>query len=179
MYEAKVKATGKRFAVKITKAFNKNDFIDYRQEAEILQVVKHPNIIDFFGNYESTKEIFTVLELLDGGELFDRIVKKTQYNEKEARDIVCTVLSAIKCCHDQNIVHRYLTIPIISFIHQTFSFCRDLKPENLLMTTKFDDAQIKLADFGFATKVEGLSLTKRCGSPAYVAPEILAKKNYG
>lgn len=56
---------------------------------------------------------------------------------------------------------------------------RDLKPENLLMTGKDDSADLKLVDFGFAAKVEGFSLTNQCGTPAYVAPEIIRKQPHG
>jgi serine/threonine protein kinase len=75
--------------------------------------------------------------------LFDRIVEKTFYNEKEAKDLVQILLSAIKYCHDRNIVHR------------------DLKPENLLLTSKRDSADVKIADFGFAVECTDESLTAR------------------
>jgi calcium/calmodulin-dependent protein kinase I len=56
---------------------------------------------------------------------------------------------------------------------------RDLKPENLLMATKNDDANVKLADFGFAVVANGMSITSQCGTPGYIAPEILENKPYG
>ena len=88
---------------------------------------------------------------------------QSYYNEREARDLVKLLLEAIKYCHDANVVHR------------------DLKPENLLLTSKDDDASIKLADFGFAKRVEFNSegLVTACGTPGYVAPEILEGKSYG
>mgnify|MGYP003386813274 CR=1 FL=1 len=83
--------------------------------------------------------------------MFDRIVSKTFYNEKEARDLVYILLSTIQHLHDHNIVHK------------------DLKPENLLLVNKDDDATIKLADFGFASRIdpsEGkYTLTNPCGTP--------------
>ncbi|CAM9806147.1 unnamed protein product, partial [Choristocarpus tenellus] len=75
--------------------------------------------------------------------------------EKEARDLCRILLGAIKYCHDQGIVHR------------------DLKPENLLLASKNDDANVKLADFGFARSVRDGLLREQCGTPGYVAPEIL------
>ncbi|CAM9801349.1 unnamed protein product, partial [Sphacelaria rigidula] len=86
---------------------------------------------------------------LEGGELFDRIVSKTFYNEKEARDLVRTLLRTVKHLHDQNIIHR------------------DLKPENLLLVSKEDDANLKIADFGFAKKHDANSdvLRAQCGTP--------------
>ncbi|CAM9242759.1 unnamed protein product, partial [Choristocarpus tenellus] len=95
------------------------------------------------------------------GELFDRIVSKVVYNEKEARDLVCTLLEAVKYCHDRGIVHR------------------DLKPENLLLVSEDNDALVKVADFGFAQKfMPDIGLTTQCGTPGYVAPEILMRKKY-
>lgn len=104
---------------------------------------------------------FSVLHVIEGGELFDRIVSKTFYSELEARDVVFTLLSAIDYCHSRDIVHR------------------DLKPENLLLASTDDDSAIKLADFGFAAKAVGNSLRTQCGTPGYVAPEILMDKPHG
>jgi calcium/calmodulin-dependent protein kinase I len=98
---------------------------------------------------------------LEGGELFDRIVKKAFYNEKEARDLVFILLKAIKYLHDKGIVHR------------------DLKPENLLLKSKDNDAEVTLADFGFATYSKGDDITNQCGTPGYIAPEILKCVPYG
>jgi calcium/calmodulin-dependent protein kinase I len=96
-------------------------------EIKILQEIRHPNIMSLVDHFEEPKMYYLVTELLEGGELFDRIVEKEYYTEKEARDLVKILLSAIKFIHDRNIVHR------------------DLKPENLLLTSKNDDANIKIA----------------------------------
>lgn len=154
---------GRRVAVKIItrKDLSEADDESLRQEVAILGKLRHPNITRLVDFFEEPEHYYVVLEYLDGGELFDRIVKKTYYSEKEARDLVFTVLKAIKFCHDQHIVHR------------------DLKPENLLLASKSDDSDIKLADFGFATYAEGLTITSQCGTPGYIAPEILKSKPYG
>jgi serine/threonine protein kinase len=73
----------------------------------------------------------------------------------------------------------FLTVPIISISNYIHGLCSDLKPENLLMANKYDDSNVKIADFGFAKHAEGLTLTTQCGSPGYVAPEILENKKYG
>ena len=105
---------------------------------------------------------YLVMEVMSGGELFDRIVQKSFYSEKEARDLVKILLDAICYMHERNIVHR------------------DLKPENLLLQNKDNDSDIRLADFGFAKRVKGnLSLSTQCGTPGYVAPEILKGDKYG
>lgn len=77
-----------------------------RSEVSLLQSLNHPNIVRGFEFFEEPKQFYFVLEKVDGGELFDRIVKKTHYNEKEARDLVRVLLNGIKYCHDRNIAHR-------------------------------------------------------------------------
>jgi len=153
----------KKVAVKIVQrsGLSHEDELSLRSEVDILLKLKHANIVQAYDFFEEDKVFYVILECLEGGELFDRIVKKTYYNEKEARDLVVIVLQAIKYCHDRNIIHR------------------DLKPENLLLTSKHDDANIKLADFGFATYCDGYNITTQCGTPGYIAPEILERKPYG
>ncbi|CAM9817731.1 unnamed protein product, partial [Ascophyllum nodosum] len=85
----------------------------------------------------------------------------TFYNEEEARDLCRVLLRAVKYLHDQGVVHR------------------DLKPENLLVASKTDDTSIRLADFGFACNVRDRLATDPCGTPAYMAPEILWARPYG
>mmetsp|Transcript_7741 Transcript_7741/g.8449 ORF Transcript_7741/g.8449 Transcript_7741/m.8449 type:complete len:383 (-) Transcript_7741:100-1248(-) len=154
---------GRKVAVKVVTRANlaKEDEDSLRSEVQILTSINHPNIVKAFEFFEEEKYFYVILEYLDGGELFDRIVKKTFYNEKEARDLVQTLLLALKYLHHKNIVHR------------------DLKPENLLMATQNDDANVKLADFGFAVIAEGNTVTSQCGTPGYIAPEILENKSYG
>ncbi|CAB1103672.1 unnamed protein product [Ectocarpus sp. CCAP 1310/34] len=125
----------------------------------IMLELDHPNIIKLLDFFEKKDHFYMVVEKVRGGELFDRIVEKVVYNEKEARDLVSTLLQAVKYCHDRGIVHR------------------DLKPENLLLVSEEDDALVKVADFGFAQKFMPESgLTTQCGTPGYVAPEILMRK---
>jgi len=132
-----------------------------RREVEILASLHHRSVVRSFDFIETPTRFYVVMEQVQGGELFDRILKKKHYTEKEARDLVVVLLTAIKHCHDNRIAHR------------------DLKPENLLMTSKEDDADLKLVDFGFAARCEGNSLTNQCGTPAYVAPEIVRKQPHG
>ena len=91
---------------------------------------------------------YLVMDCVSGGELFDRIVAKSYYNEAEARTTCKILLEAIGYCHDHHVAHR------------------DLKPENLLLRSKEDDSSIKIADFGFAKVVERPgSLKTQCGTP--------------
>ena len=97
---------------------------------------------------------------MNGGELYDQLCQKQFYNEKDCRDICRTIFEAIAYCHSQRVAHR------------------DLKPENLLLKESFGH-EIKVADFGFAKRVNHPeSLTTRCGTPAYTAPEIINHKSY-
>ncbi len=102
----------KKVAVKIvTRAGLKpEDDAALRQEVKILERLQHKNIVHQIDFFEEEKYFYIILEYLDGGELFDRIVKKTFYNEKEARDLVMVVLGAIQYIHSINVIHRYALI---------------------------------------------------------------------
>ncbi|KAJ1455161.1 kinase-like domain-containing protein [Pelagophyceae sp. CCMP2097] len=144
-----------------TAEFKDEDIDSLHEEVAVLRSVDHPNIIKLYDFYEEKKMFFICIELMEGGELFDRIVKKTFFNEKEARDLTRILLDALAYLHRRKIVHR------------------DLKPENLLLKSPYNDFDIKIADFGFAKSVDGKSLDTQCGTPGYVAPEILKGAKYG
>ena len=128
-------------------------------EISILVELKSPLIMRLYEVYDAPKTYQLVTELVEGGELFDRIVEKEKYSEADARAVVRNMVSAIDYIHGHNVVHR------------------DLKPENILLVSPDDDAQIKLADFGFAKHV--YEATSACGTPGFVAPEILKGNKYG
>ena len=133
----------------------------FNDEVQIMLDLQHQHIIHLHELYKNSEYFFLVMEKLNGGELFDRLCQKEVFTEKEARDTMRTILDAIAYCHDQGIAHR------------------DLKPENLLLTSLDDDAKVKIADFGFAKRVpRPCSLSTRCGSPAYMAPELVNYKMY-
>ena len=129
---------------------------------EVLQSVHHPNIIELEEVFETEDTLYIVTEMVTGGELFDRIVSKGSYTEKDAATLVVKFLEALDYIHDKGIVHR------------------DLKPENLLLKSKDNDTDVKLADFGLS-KILGseVMMQTACGTPGYVAPEILLAKGYG
>ncbi|XP_063191829.1 serine/threonine-protein kinase DCLK2 isoform X1 [Chroicocephalus ridibundus] len=156
------RSTGKEFALKIidkAKCCGKEHLIE--NEVSILRQVKHPNIIMLIEEMDTPTELFLVMELVKGGDLFDAITSSTKYTERDGSAMVYNLASALKYLHGLNIVHR------------------DIKPENLLVCEYPDGTKsLKLGDFGLATVVEGPLYTV-CGTPTYVAPEIIAETGYG
>ncbi|KNE60468.1 CAMK/CAMK1 protein kinase [Allomyces macrogynus ATCC 38327] len=156
------RATGVRFAVKIidkAKCRGKESMI--QSEVEILKRVKHRNIIRLFEMYESPLKIFLVMELVTGGELFDRIVERGHYTESDAAKIVYEILRGVQYLHRLNICHR------------------DLKPENLLFYDATPDSRIMISDFGLSKIFDDVQLMRTaCGTPGYVAPEVLRREGY-
>jgi len=156
------KSTGKTFAVKkIKKSLVEGDDIKLlRREIHIMKKVDHPNILKLFEVYESEKKFYLVMELVSGKELFDKIVERGQYSEKDASNIVKQIVSAVAYLHDNGIAHR------------------DLKPENILSAGADDQEIVKIADFGFSKNFDDEKLMTSCGSPGYVAPEVLTCESY-
>uniref|UniRef100_A0A669BBY5 Serine/threonine-protein kinase DCLK2 n=1 Tax=Oreochromis niloticus TaxID=8128 RepID=A0A669BBY5_ORENI len=155
-------STGKEFALKIidkTKCSGKEHLIE--NEVAVLRKVKHPNIIMLIEEVDTPSELYLVMELVKGGDLFDAITSSAKYTERDASIMVYNLAGALKYLHSLNIVHR------------------DIKPENLLVFEYPDGTKsLKLGDFGLATVVEGPLYTV-CGTPTYVAPEIIAESGYG
>ncbi|XP_019621245.1 PREDICTED: serine/threonine-protein kinase DCLK1-like isoform X1 [Branchiostoma belcheri] len=130
-------------------------------EVAILRVVKHPNIILLLEEYNTPTDLYLIMELVKGGDLFDAIATATKYTERDASGMVYNLASAMKYLHSLSIVHR------------------DIKPENLLVCEHEDGSKsLKLGDFGLATVVKEPLFTV-CGTPTYVSPEIIAEIGYG
>mmetsp|Transcript_45125 Transcript_45125/g.109828 ORF Transcript_45125/g.109828 Transcript_45125/m.109828 type:complete len:1253 (-) Transcript_45125:37-3795(-) len=128
---------------------------------EILNLQKvraGPNIVQLYEVFEEQTYCYLVTELMPGGELFDRIIEKKTFSEKEARNSIRCVLEALQYMHEHRVAHR------------------DLKPENLLLKDPNGLIPVKLADFGFAKSVEKKNSCRTlCGTPGYLAPEILER----
>lgn len=150
------------------KMLSEKDIKALQREVRILKHLKHSNIISFKGFYQDKKSamFFIVTEYCGGGELFDAIVAKTYYDETATRQMMRPLIDAVRYLHVRNVTHR------------------DLKPENILLSLphkngKVDVSSLKLADFGFAFQhsqaihPDHQRLQTVCGSPIYVAPEIL------
>jgi calcium/calmodulin-dependent protein kinase I len=157
------KKTKEKVAIKVIDRANVGK--DYEKnllmEMEILQRVHHPNIIQLHEMIEEDNKIYFAMELVTGGELFDRIVEKGSYTEEDAKVLVRKIVSAIEYLHDMNIAHR------------------DLKPENLLVKSIADDTEVKIADFGLSKIIDEQKMMQTaCGTPGYVAPEVLNAEGY-
>jgi len=148
-------------AVKIIDKNKVEDMGDIEREVDIMNKIDHENIIKLYEIFDESKKMNLVMELVTGGELFDRIVARGNYSEKDAANVMETLCKALKYLHDMNIVHR------------------DLKPENILLESPAEDAPIKVADFGLARMISNKDMMKTaCGTPGYVAPEVLQNKGY-
>ncbi|KAK8446908.1 hypothetical protein SEVIR_9G561900v4 [Setaria viridis] len=132
-----------------------------KREISTMKLIKHPNVVQLHEVLASKTKIYMVLEFVDGGELFDKIVNSGRLSEDEARRYFHQLINAVDYCHSRGVYHR------------------DLKPENLLLDSH---GSLKVSDFGLSafapqTKEDGL-LHTTCGTPNYVAPEVLADKGY-
>ncbi|EGG06528.1 uncharacterized protein MELLADRAFT_106638 [Melampsora larici-populina 98AG31] len=135
---------------------NTQNLVNFQREIEILEKVDHPNIVKFFESFEDEEFIWIVLELVDGGEYLDYVCNSNGLDEESCRIITAMLLQALAYLAALNIAHR------------------DLKPENILMTSGANPRP-KIADFGLAKQLTkpNARFKTQCGTPAYLAPEIV------
>ncbi|XP_065532876.1 hormonally up-regulated neu tumor-associated kinase isoform X2 [Lathamus discolor] len=158
--------TGEKVAVKVIdkKRAKKDTYVtkNLRREGQIQQMIRHPNIAQLLDILETENSYYLVMELCPGGNLMHKIYEKKRLEEHEARKYIRQLILAVEHLHRAGVVHR------------------DLKIENLLLD---EDNNIKLIDFGLSNcaGILGYSdpFSTQCGSPAYAAPELLARKKYG
>jgi calcium/calmodulin-dependent protein kinase I len=150
--------TGQQVAIKIVdKARYRVGDVSLQREIEVLCMVDHPNCVQLYAVYYTLQNVYIVMELVSGGELLDRITERGNYTEQVAAALITQILQGVAYLHSHGIVHR------------------DLKLENLILLNDREDSPVKIADFGLAKmmKPEEATLRTMCGSPQYVAPEIL------
>lgn len=157
------KTTGKEYALKVidkAKCKGKEHYVE--AEVRVMRKLCHPRIVSLIEEQDSPEWLFLVMELVSGGDLFDSIAAASKFSEPQARLLIGHLTSAIAYLHSLYIVHR------------------DIKPENLLVEVGPDGSirGLKLADFGLAVEV-CRPLNAVCGTPTYVAPEILLETGYG
>lgn len=156
----KEKSTGQYFALKVLK---KAEILRLKQvdhvmsELSILRQIKHPFVVNLHGYTQDNRYLYLVLEYVSGGELFTYLRGVGRLENDHARLYAAQITTIFEYLHSKNIIYR------------------DLKPENLLIAA---DGYLRLTDFGFAKVVEGRTYTL-CGTPEYLAPEILLNKGHG
>ena len=140
---------------------SKNALKSLKEEIATMRKLHHPRLISLREVFDHGSTIYLVLEKVEGGELFDEIVRLQKYSEHTAAEVLYNYLDGLRFMHDAGYVHR------------------DIKPENILLLRKPNDstdvcAELKIADFGFAAHVgEEEPLTTCCGTPRYISPEVL------
>eukprot|EP00250_Pteridium_aquilinum_P017603 c23700_g1_i1 orf=1011-1922(-) len=140
----------------------KEDVDDVRREIRVMRHLKgHSNIVELRGTFEDRQSVHLVMERCAGGELFDRIISKGKYSEREAAAVFRTIIEVLQTCHARGIMHR------------------DLKPENFLLLNKEEDSPLIAIDFGLSAFFKpGDVLKDFVGSAYYIAPEVL-RNQYG
>jgi len=164
------KSTGEQFACKVIDCQLIEErfqgmMAQFQTEIEALRKLQHPGIIRLYDVFIKTDDkIFIIMEMMEGGELFDYVVQKGTLTEDEAAKIVRKVTSALVYMHSHNICHR------------------DLKPENLLLKTKptgpHDAVEVKVIDFGLSKAMEEPVARTFLGTRGYLAPEMLQRRDY-
>lgn len=158
--------TRKEFAIKIidkTLLLQENMEAQLKREIAIMKELHHENVLQLVEVLQTTKNVYIVLELVTGGELFEQIVNDKKFPEDTARKYFQQLILGLYYCHQTGIAHR------------------DLKPENLLLDYK---GVLKISDFGLSNLqkkgADGktLNLQTCCGTPNYVAPEVLKESGY-
>jgi serine/threonine protein kinase len=145
-----IKVLKKQQVVKMKQVEHTND------ERSMLQVVKHPFLVNLWGTFQDSKNLYMVMDFIEGGELFSLLRKSQRFPNPVAKFYAAEVALAINYLHSLDIIYR------------------DLKPENLLLDRH---GHIKITDFGFAKKCPDITWTL-CGTPDYLAPEVVASKGY-
>lgn len=153
-------AHSKEFAVKIIERNSGSDE-QVLQEVSIMNHLDHETLVGVVDFFEEDDFYYIVMELMEGGDVFDRILSLNNYNENDARELAKVLLLAVDEMHKNGVAHR------------------DIKPQNIFLGCKHSNCKIKVGDFGFAKRVHTpKSLTVRCGTPSYVAPEIVKNQPY-
>lgn len=164
VYHGKNVDTSESVAIKVINKdqVKKEGMMDQIQrEISVMRLVRHPNVVELKEVLATKQKIFFIMEYIKGGELFSRVAKG-RLKEDVAKKYFQQLMSAVDFCHSRGVYHR------------------DLKPENLLLD---ENGDLKVSDFGLSALPEQLRndglLHTQCGTPAYVAPEVLRRKGYG
>ena len=153
---------GNKVAIKIYEKYmitsnQRKNCID--REISILKQLKHPNIVKLYETFDTLTQLLLVMELVNGESLYSYVHSKPEkrLSETEALTLFTQISNAIAYCHERDVIHR------------------DIKMTNVLLD---EDYKVKIIDFGFSVCTSSRNLSVSCGTPVYMAPEVLAKKNY-
>ena len=156
------RATGQAFAVKSIEKSKVNNINHLQREIHLLSTVKHENVMNMIDCYEDENSIHIVSEKFTGGELFDKIIARSNtaeigcFSELEAARIIKQLIKAVAYLHENNICHR------------------DIKPENILFESKDEDSRVKLIDFGLSRQAQqSETMSNPVGTAYYMSPELL------
>ncbi|XP_057808285.1 CBL-interacting protein kinase 2-like [Salvia miltiorrhiza] len=131
-----------------------------KREISVMKLVRHPNVVQLYEVMATKAKIYFIMEYVRGGELFNKVTKG-KMKEDAARKFFQQLISAVDFCHSRGVYHR------------------DLKPENLLLD---EHGNLKISDFGLSALAESRQqdglLHTTCGTPAYVAPEVISRRGY-
>ncbi|KAK6116856.1 hypothetical protein DH2020_049386 [Rehmannia glutinosa] len=165
VYHGRNLGTNECVAIKVIKKdeviTNQKMMEQIKREISIMRLVRHPNIVELKEVMATRSKIFVVMEYVRGGALFSKVARGGRLKEDAARKYFQQLISAVDFCHSRGVFHR------------------DLKPENLLLD---ENGDLKISDFGLSALYENLSndglFHTQCGTPAYIAPEVLRMKGY-
>lgn len=169
VHRCRNKKTGEEFACKIINCQLIEErfsgmMAQFQTEIQALKSLRHDSIIRLYDVYMTDEKIYIIMEMMEGGELFDYVVQKGTLTEEEASKIVRKVTSAVAYMHSMNFIHR------------------DLKPENLLLKQKprtpYDDIDVKIIDFGLSKAMEEPIARTFLGTRGYLSPEQLSRRDY-
>ena len=155
------KKTKQPYAIKMIKIQGGKEV--FESEVAVLRKVKHEYIVQLYEVFKCPERVYLVMQLATGGELFERIVSKGSFTERDATRVLYMVLEGVRYLHSLGITHR------------------DLKPENLLYYHPGVDSKIMITDFGLSNTRQNAAnetMDTTCGTPEYIAPEILLRQSY-
>mmetsp|Transcript_2167 Transcript_2167/g.5058 ORF Transcript_2167/g.5058 Transcript_2167/m.5058 type:complete len:504 (-) Transcript_2167:745-2256(-) len=158
------KATGQIRAVKCIPKSSKQmkNMERFKMEIQLMKSMDHPNVVNLFETYEDRRNIYLVMELCQGGELFDRIIECGHFTERQCAMLMRQILAILHYMHEAGIMHR------------------DIKPENFLLKEDgeaIEKSTVKIIDFGLSTRFKpGEFKSTKAGTPYYVSPQVLAGK---
>ncbi|XP_068598996.1 calcium/calmodulin-dependent protein kinase type 1D-like [Brachionichthys hirsutus] len=159
VFMVREKKTGRMYALKCLKKKHLAHS-NLENEISVLRRIKHDNVVALEDFYETRTHYYLLMQLVSGGELFDRVLDRGVYTERDASTVIKQVLQAVSYLHENSVVHR------------------DLKPENLLYFSTDENSKIMVSDFGLSKTLGHGVMSTACGTPGYVAPEVLARRPY-